>query len=89
MSLFALPSHVFREAHTCTVVIERGWGERHKLSGSRALRALPIPEAAKLPKEYIWIYAPRDVEELAVVQKIILAGARFMTNSRDIKYVKL
>lgn len=67
-------------------VIERGWGERHKLSGSRSLHALPFPRAAKVPKEYIWIYAPRDEQELAVVEKILVASARFMTNTKDINY---
>ena len=67
-------------------VIEAGWGERHKLSGSRAMHLLPVPPNAKLPKEYIWIYAPRDDEELAVVEKLLIASVRFMTNTKDIKH---
>ena len=62
----------------CDAVIERGWGERHQLSGSRGLRILPLPtalKAARIPKEYIWIYAPRDDEELAVVEKLLIAAA--------------
>ena len=67
-------------------VIERGWGERHGLSGSRGLRALPVFAAAKLPKEYIWIYAPRDEQELAVVEKILVGAVRYMTGTQDIKH---
>lgn len=66
------------------IVIERGWGERHQLSGSAGLHALPVPPNAKLPKEYIWIYAPRDLQELAVVEKIIVAGIKYMTGSKDV-----
>lgn len=38
-------------------VIEKGWGERHPLSGVVSV----------LPKEYLILYAPRDEEELQVV----------------------
>ncbi|KIP01908.1 hypothetical protein PHLGIDRAFT_122949 [Phlebiopsis gigantea 11061_1 CR5-6] len=71
------------------LLIERGWGERHQPSGSRGLHALPLPDSdamkpARLPKEYIWIYAPRDVQELAVIKNILVAGVKYMTESKDI-----
>ncbi|EKM54773.1 uncharacterized protein PHACADRAFT_258849 [Phanerochaete carnosa HHB-10118-sp] len=78
--------HVIMAPQDCKFVIERGWGERHKISGSRSLHALPFPKEAKLPKEYIWIYAPRDERELAVMEKILVASARFMTNTKEINY---
>ncbi len=58
-------------------MIERNWGERHKLSGAKILG---------LPKEYIWIYAPRDEEELEVVEKILTASIGFMTGSGNVKH---
>jgi hypothetical protein len=54
-------------------VIERGWGERHPLSGKI------------LPSEYLLIYAPRDEEELGIVERIILAAIAYNTNTRDVK----
>lgn len=70
----------------CGAVIERGWGERHQLSGSVGLQVLPgLPQKARLPKEYIWIYAPRDQQELAVVERIVIAGAKYMTGSKDVR----
>lgn len=78
--------HVILAPQDCKFVIEKGWGERHRLSGSRPLHALPVPPEAKLPKEYIWIYAPRDEQELAVMEKILVAAARFMTQTTEIKH---
>ncbi|KAF4974998.1 hypothetical protein FZEAL_8163 [Fusarium zealandicum] len=48
------------------LVLERGWGQRHPLSG----RALYIG--------LVMIYAPRGEEELAVVQSITRASVKFM-----------
>jgi len=59
----------------CQLVVEKGWGERHPLSG-----VIPI-----LPKEYLIIYAPRDEEELQVVERVIVASIGYMTNNRDVK----
>ncbi|GJE92835.1 hypothetical protein PsYK624_089930 [Phanerochaete sordida] len=78
--------HVILAPQDCKLVIEKGWGERHQLSGSPGLHALPFPPEAKLPKEYIWIYAPRDEQELAIMEEILLASARFMTGVKDIKH---
>lgn len=60
------------------LVIEKGWGERHPLSG--------VSNIIPLPKEYLIIYAPRDEEELEVVERIMLAAVGFMTTSPDVKY---
>ncbi len=60
------------------VVIERGWGERHPLSGVRLFKIMP--------KEYVGIYAPRDDGELEVVEKILVASVLFMTGSTDVQH---
>ncbi|KAH8662387.1 hypothetical protein BX600DRAFT_551173 [Xylariales sp. PMI_506] len=46
-------------------VIETGWGQRHRLSGSL------------LTWGYTLVYAPRSTEELAVWKRIVGAAARF------------
>lgn len=39
---------------------------------------------APISKEYLLIYAPRDDEELSMVERIIVASIGFMTNSREV-----
>lgn len=62
--------HVSVSPKDAKMVIERGWGERFRLSGSI------------LPVSYTLIYAPRagpdEDEEIKVVEAIIRAGTKFM-----------
>jgi len=51
------------DAHT---VITKGWGEYHPLSGQYA----PM---VSLPKNFVYIYAPRDEREFEIVQVIVEA----------------
>jgi hypothetical protein len=53
--------HMIFSPRDAKVVIEAGWGERHPLAG----RVLNIPNT------YIFVYPPRDDEELAVVGRLI------------------
>ena len=48
-------------------LIEKGWGERHGLSG----RAMGIPDT------YLMVYAPRNDDEVNVVVKLAKAAARY------------
>ncbi|KAF7986718.1 hypothetical protein HWV62_20260 [Athelia sp. TMB] len=66
--------HVTCAPQDCKILIERGWGERHPLSGTPAI-----------PKEYFLIYAPRDQEELDVVERVFVASIGYMTGHRDAK----
>lgn len=65
--------HLIMTSLVVCIVIERGWGERH-----------PIAGAIKLPKEYMFVYAPRDDTELVVVAQIMRAAVGFMTGSRAV-----
>lgn len=47
-------------------VIELGWGRRHRLSGG-----------GFLPWNFTFIYAPRNEEEIAVWERIVIASAKF------------
>lgn len=60
----------------CALVIAKGWGERHPLSG--------ISRHAPLPKEYLMIYAPRDDEELDVCEQIMVASIQYMSGNREV-----
>ena len=60
-------SHAVLSPTDTALVIERGWGERHGLSG----RALGFPLT------YIMVYAPRDEGEVAIVCRIAKAAAQY------------
>ena len=60
-------SHAYLTATDAALVIERGWGERHGLSG----------RALGLPLNYTMIFAPRDEDEVAIVSAIAKAAAYY------------
>jgi hypothetical protein len=49
------------------IMIESGWGERHPLARGGWCRRF-------VPREFVLIYAPRDVDEIEVVMDIVAAG---------------
>ncbi|KAL5485680.1 hypothetical protein ACEPAI_6721 [Sanghuangporus weigelae] len=63
--------HVTLAPQDCKLVIEKGWGERHPLSG-----------VIVLPKEYLMIYAPLTEEEVRAVGRILRASVGYMTGSK-------
>ncbi|KAF8242561.1 hypothetical protein K440DRAFT_664682 [Wilcoxina mikolae CBS 423.85] len=60
--------HVLLAPRDCVEVIEKGWGQRHRLAGVWGGRLLPA--------EYLLVYAPREWSEVAVVRRIVEAGVR-------------
>ena len=52
------------------------------------VEALPFPPKAKMPKEYLGLYAPRDDEEFEVTKQILVAAVKFMTGAKDVKTSK-
>jgi len=71
--------HVVLAPLDCKLLIEKGWGERHPLSG--------VSFVKRVPKEYVGIYSPRDEEELEVVKRLVKASIGYMTGRKleDIK----
>lgn len=55
--------HVHLSAGDARVVIERGWGERHGLA-----------VLGRVPKYYVFLYVPRDEEQLQAVKLIVRAA---------------
>ena len=53
-------------------VIEKGWAQRHGLSGRL------------LPWGYVMVYAPRDEEEVEVLGRIFRAGIAFVSGGREV-----
>ncbi|KAJ6494728.1 hypothetical protein C8R47DRAFT_1194666 [Mycena vitilis] len=77
-------AHIHRIDHSLHVIlspadsktaIDLGWAERHPLSGR------PV---VPLPNSYLLVYAPRDEEELDVVERILIASIGYMTGSRSV-----
>ncbi len=66
--------HAVLSAADAKLVLEKGWGERHGLSG----RALGFPLG------YIMIFAPRSVREVKIVGMIARAAARYGLEGRDV-----
>lgn len=71
--------HVSLHPADCKTVMERGWGQRHALSGSDLKPILPV----QIPVNYLLIYAPRNRAEVDIVMTIVEAGIQFMTGTRE------
>ncbi|KDQ16675.1 hypothetical protein BOTBODRAFT_156604 [Botryobasidium botryosum FD-172 SS1] len=65
--------HLTLSPQDCVTAIKRGWAERHPLSGT-----------AVLPAQYLFVYAPRDEQELKVVEQLVRASSGYLLNRRDI-----
>jgi len=64
------------------VVLEKGWGERHPLARGGWL-------GRYVPREFIMVYAPRDLGELDVVCRIIEAAGFWVSGEQfDVKLEK-
>lgn len=60
-------SHFILSVPDAREVLEKGWGERHGMAGRMT------------PLTYMFVYAPRDEEELKEWKKIAKASAAFIT----------
>lgn len=58
------------------VVLDRGWGERHGLSGKKGLG---------IPLGYVMVFAPRSTEEVETVGMIATAAARYALEGGMVK----
>ena len=56
-------------------VISKGWGERHRLSGTYVNLG------------YTFMYVPRDEEEVEIMGQIFKAGIGFMTGGKEVSGV--
>ena len=65
-----LSAHVFLSFADARSVIEKGWGERHRMTGT-----------AIIPLGYTLLYSPRNGEEVDVLLKIMEAGIEYAKSS--------
>ena len=66
--------HAILSAADAKVVLEKGWGERHGLSG----RGLGVPLG------YVMVFAPRSVREVEIVGMVARAAAGYGLEGRDV-----
>jgi len=66
--------HVMLAPQDCKLLIERGWAERHPMSGTFVL-----------PKEYIMVYAPLTEDDVRVAGLIMRAAVGFMTGRKEVR----
>ncbi|KAF7366807.1 hypothetical protein MSAN_00939000 [Mycena sanguinolenta] len=67
--------HVILSPADSKTAIDLGWAERHPLGGVSRF---------SVPNSYLMVYAPRDEEELDVVERILVASIGYMTGSRSV-----
>ncbi|RYP61243.1 hypothetical protein DL769_007784 [Monosporascus sp. CRB-8-3] len=65
-------AHLTLSLADAEALVERGWAERHRLSG--------VP-AAGISWGYVLVYAPRDEREFGFWKEILLASARFVASA--------
>ncbi|KAJ7196199.1 hypothetical protein GGX14DRAFT_700581 [Mycena pura] len=67
--------HLALAAQDGKQVVAKGWGQRHPLAGP----GVPGP-----PTEWTFLYAPRNDEEVEVVEMIVEASVGYMTNGPSV-----
>lgn len=78
--------HLRYSRRTGKKVIDAGWAQRHPFSGSPILKPASGSGKPFLSSEYVFIYAPRNDEEVGVVMKIIMASIKYMTGAKEVNY---
>lgn len=70
--------HLYLSPAEARVVIEKGWGERHRLS-KPSNSWVTFKERGNLADTYLMVYGPRTEEECEAVSVMLRASLRFMT----------
>ncbi|KAJ2897271.1 hypothetical protein MKZ38_004825 [Zalerion maritima] len=68
--------HLTLTAEDITEILEKGWGQRHPLARDQAWPPMPVP------KGFVMVYAPRDMEELGIVLRIIEAAVWYCAQEK-------
>ncbi|KAI2778770.1 hypothetical protein F4815DRAFT_231759 [Daldinia loculata] len=61
-------THMVLSLADAATAIERGWSERHRMSGIASI----------MPWSFVMIYAPRDDEEFRIWKEFMMASARYV-----------
>jgi hypothetical protein len=75
--------HLYLHPADAKVVIEKGWGERHRLSRTWPWYLGGGKGRIGLAHTWILLYGPRDQEELEVVRRLLGDGVKWMLGERE------
>ncbi|KAL4791088.1 hypothetical protein BDV19DRAFT_371195 [Aspergillus venezuelensis] len=78
-------SHVTLSPADCKKVIELGWAQRFPFAGSTIFKNITFGRLAVIPEEYLFVYAPRDEEEIEIVMRIMQASVRYVAGVEDVR----
>ncbi|KIW66958.1 hypothetical protein PV04_06238 [Phialophora macrospora] len=73
--------HLYLSPADARLVIEKGWGEKHRLS--KPDNSIFNFRRFHMADTYLLIYGPRNEEEMEVARKILQSSIRFMTGRTD------
>ncbi|KAJ9496260.1 hypothetical protein H2202_008218 [Exophiala xenobiotica] len=76
--------HLYFSPADAKVIIEKGWAERHRCARTQPWWLGGNKYKWKIGESFLIVYAPRDEEELEVLQILIRASARFMTGDETV-----
>ncbi|KIW49072.1 hypothetical protein PV05_10786 [Exophiala xenobiotica] len=76
--------HLYFSPADAKVIIEKGWAERHRCARTQPWWLGGKKYKWKIGESFLIVYAPRDEEELEVLQILIRASARFMTGDETV-----
>jgi len=77
--------HLYFSPSDAKVIIEKGWGERHRLARQQPFYLGSKKYMFGIGPTYLMIYAPRDQGEFAVVKTLAKNSIKFMTGREDIE----
>ena len=77
--------HLYFSPADARLVIERGWGERHRLARMQPWYFGRKKNLFGIAPSYILLYGPRDQAELSVAKTLLHASVEFMTGRSDVK----
>lgn len=72
-------SHLTLSPRDAALTLERGWGQRHPLSGVGGI----------LPWTYVLVYAPRDKWEVEIWKRLVLASCSFIVSAVEGQVVEI
>jgi hypothetical protein len=74
--------HLYFSHADAKVIIEKGWAERHRCARTQPWWFGNVKNMWKIGDTFLFVYAPRDEEELDVLRTLIRASATFMTGEQ-------
>lgn len=76
--------HLYFSPADAKVIIERGWGERHRCAKTQPWWFGGARKTVGIGHTFLIIYAPRGEEELEILKTLISASATYMTGEHQI-----